>query len=340
MQGTSQAAPHVTGAAALLLQISKNLTAAQIKTLLTGTALADAYTGALPNNTWGYGKMDIFQAAARAINPQVTVQRQIFSSDAEGNSNLFVPSLTGFTKLAYRFTPTFNGQLTGIYVNISSAASRSIAGTGSMACEVWSNASGSPGSRMGSTVLKPFQTMTMSTNNFVDMVAAGVNVSTGLDYHVVIYTSNAQDTLKIRTDLSTSPSERYSMSSGGSWSRISSGGNPRLRATVTSPSMLVRAEQDDLVPLRFDLSQNYPNPFNPSTTIRYTIPEAGRVRLRVFDLVGREVASLVDEEEVAGNYLINWRGTDNYGTPLASGVYFYKLDGSGRQISKKLILLK
>lgn len=340
MQGTSMASPHVAGAAALLLQISKSSTAAQIKTLLTSTALADASTGAPPNNTWGYGKLDILQAAAKAANPQVTVQRQVFSSDAEESSNLLVPSVTGSTKLAYRFTPTFNGQLTGIYVNFSSAVNRSIAGTGSMACEIWSNASGSPGSKLGSTVLKPFQTMTVSTNNFVDMISSGVNVSTGQDYHVVIYTSNSQDTLKIRTDQSTPPSDRYSVSSGGSWSRISSGGNPRVRATVTSPSMLVWAEQHNLVPLQFDLSQNYPNPFNPTTAIRYTIPEAGRVRLRVFDLVGREVASLVDEEEVAGSYLINWRGTDNYGRPLASGVYFYKLDGSGEQITKKLILLK
>jgi len=339
LQGTSMAAPHVTGASALLLQISKNLTAAQIKTLLTSTAITDAFTGA-PNNTWGYGKMDILQAAAKAVGPQVTVQRQILSSDAEGSSNLLTQPLTGSAKLAYRFSPTFSGQLTGIYVNFSSAANRSIAGTGSMACEIWSNASGSPGSKLGSTVLKPFQNMTFSTNNFVDMLSTGVNVNSGLDYHVVIYTSNSQDTLRLRTDQSASPSDRYSVTSGGSWSHFTSGGNPRIRATVASPSMLVWAEPDNLVPLQFDLSQNYPNPFNPATAIRYAIPHAGRVRLRVFDLVGREVASLVDEEQIAGQYFIRWNATDNSGRFLSTGVYFYKLESGGKSIAKKMLLMK
>jgi len=109
---------------------------------------------------------------------------------------------------------------------------------------------------------------------------------------------------------------------------------------ITSLSGLVSVSAQDVIPQRFDLAQNYPNPFNPTTTIRYSVPVQGRVRLRVFDLVGREVASLVDEEGVAGSYLITWRGTDNYGRPLSSGVYFYKLDGPGQQITKKLILLK
>jgi len=65
-----------------------------------------------------------------------------------------------------------------------------------------------------------------------------------------------------------------------------------------------------------------------------------RVRLRVFDLIGREVSSLVDEEEAPGNYSISWRGTGNDGKPLASGVYFYRLEGPGQQITKKMLLLK
>ncbi len=64
------------------------------------------------------------------------------------------------------------------------------------------------------------------------------------------------------------------------------------------------------------------------------------MRLRVFDLVGREVATLVDQETAPGSYLINWRGVDNKGVPLSSGVYFYKLEASGQQITRKMILLK
>ncbi|MCX6133932.1 MAG: T9SS type A sorting domain-containing protein [Ignavibacteriales bacterium] len=109
---------------------------------------------------------------------------------------------------------------------------------------------------------------------------------------------------------------------------------------VTSVSGLVSVEPHASVPNTFELQQNYPNPFNPTTTIRYSVPVQGRVRLRVFDLIGREVAALVDEDEVSGNYVVDWHGTDNFGSPLASGVYFYKLEGSGRQVTKKMLLLK
>ena len=339
MEGTSMAAPHVAGAAALLLQISKNLTASQIKTLLTSTAVVDAGTGAVPNSTWGYGRMDLFKAAAKAVDPQLAVQRQIFSSDTEGNSGVFGPPLTGSTRLAYRFTPAFAGRVTGVYANTSSAANRSVVGTGSLVCEIWSNASGNPGVKLGSSVLKPFQALTVSTNNFVDMTSAGVNVNPNQDYHVVIYTSNSQDTLKIRTD-AVALVDRYSQASGGNWSNVTFGNNLRIRATVTSNSGLTLTEQDNLVPLHFDLSQNYPNPFNPSTTIRYTLPEAGRARLRVFDLVGREVALLVDEEQIAGQYFVRWDATDNSGRPLSSGVYFCKLESGGRFLTRKMLLMK
>jgi subtilisin family serine protease len=337
-QGTSMAAPHVAGAAALLLQISKNLTASQIKSLLTSTAVVDANTGSVPNYTWGNGKLDLYKAAVKAVTPQASVQRQVLFSDAEGSSGLSTP-LTGAGKFAYRFAPTFAGQLTGVYVNISSQANRSIAGTGSIVCEIWSNAAGNPGAKLGNSVLKPFQSLTVSTNNFIDVTSAGVTVNPGQEYHAVVYTSNLQDTLKIRTDATSPQVDRYSQMSGGVWSRVT-GGNLRIRATVTSNAGLTMAEQDDLLPLQFDLAQNYPNPFNPATTIRYSVPAAGRVRVRVFDLVGREVALLVDEEQAPGHYTVRWNGTGDAGGLLATGVYFYKLESGGQSMTKKMLLMK
>jgi minor extracellular serine protease Vpr len=353
MQGTSQAAPHVTGAAALLFQISKGLTAAQVKSLLTSTAATDASTGSVPNMTWGYGKMDILRAAVKAINPLATVQKQTLTYDVDGTNQISgAPFLTGSTKYAVRFTPSISGQLTGMQVNITTAANRPIQGAGPLVCEVWSNTPGSvngvPGTKLGNTVLQAFQRLSPGTNNFIDMTTANVSVSAGQEYHLVIAVANPTDTVKVRADQSTYavPTGRSSYYNGTRWYNVTETGsalvpqNIRIRAMITSLSGLVSVESQDLVPQKFELAQNYPNPFNPTTTIRYAVPAQGRVRLRVFDLIGREVASLVDAEAAPGSYTINWRGTDNKGVPLSSGVYFYTLEGSGQQITKKMILLK
>jgi hypothetical protein len=87
-------------------------------------------------------------------------------------------------------------------------------------------------------------------------------------------------------------------------------------------------------PTGFTLHQNYPNPFNPSTTIRYTLPEAGQVRLEVFDVTGRRVALLRDQLMPSGSY------SDIFdATMLSSGVYLYRLSYSGQVLVKKMVLL-
>ncbi len=95
-------------------------------------------------------------------------------------------------------------------------------------------------------------------------------------------------------------------------------------------------------PEDFFLSQNYPNPFNPSTKIKYTIPsvtlsgvEGSRVSLKVYDVIGNEVATLVNEEKPAGSYEVNF---DAKG--LSSGIYFYKLQAGSFVETKKMILIK
>jgi hypothetical protein len=72
-------------------------------------------------------------------------------------------------------------------------------------------------------------------------------------------------------------------------------------------------------PVAFALHPSYPNPFNPSTTIRFDVPEQAPVRLVVFDVLGREVATLVQEELDAGSYEVEWNGTSDAGAPVAGG---------------------
>ena len=92
---------------------------------------------------------------------------------------------------------------------------------------------------------------------------------------------------------------------------------------------------DNLKPEIFELYQNYPNPFNPSTIIRYSIPKKSNVSLKVYDLLGKEIATLVNSEKLPGNYEVEFSA---YG--LASGVYFYKLNADNFSKIKKLMILK
>ena len=89
------------------------------------------------------------------------------------------------------------------------------------------------------------------------------------------------------------------------------------------------------LPSGFRLEQNYPNPFNPSTIITYSIPRGSFVTLKIYDILGNEIATLVNEEEPAGNYKINFNGNR-----LSSGVYFYRIQAGDLIATKKLILIK
>ena len=88
------------------------------------------------------------------------------------------------------------------------------------------------------------------------------------------------------------------------------------------------------VPEQFTLLQNYPNPFNPSTTIMYDLPERSKVRLLVYDILGRVVSVLKDEEEDANRYVVSFDGAR-----LPSGVYFYRLETPAFTQTRKMVLL-
>ena len=99
-------------------------------------------------------------------------------------------------------------------------------------------------------------------------------------------------------------------------------------------------EADAKGPETFALYQNYPNPFNPETSISFTLPEAGRVTLKIYDLSGREVVTLINAEKPAGSHTITWDSRDPLGQAVASGVYIYRLQFKGQTQSGKMILMR
>jgi hypothetical protein len=97
----------------------------------------------------------------------------------------------------------------------------------------------------------------------------------------------------------------------------------------------VNVEDENTIPTKFSLEQNYPNPFNPSTTISFSIPERSYVNLKVYDVLGNEVVTLVSAERDAGNHTVNF-----YASELPSGVYFYKMTSGNYSEIKKMMVLK
>jgi len=93
-------------------------------------------------------------------------------------------------------------------------------------------------------------------------------------------------------------------------------------------------------PVRNTLGQNTPNPFNPETAIHYSVERTGPVAIRIYNVNGALVRTLVDKVQTAGDHLERWNGTDDHGRPLPSGAYFYRLETAGFLDSKKLILLR
>ena len=96
-----------------------------------------------------------------------------------------------------------------------------------------------------------------------------------------------------------------------------------------------KQDEEDDQKISYSLSQNYPNPFNPNTTIKYSLPKQSSVTLKVFDVLGGEVATLVNKEQPQGNYEVEFDGMD-----LTSGIYFYQLIANDFVETKKMVLLK
>jgi hypothetical protein len=102
----------------------------------------------------------------------------------------------------------------------------------------------------------------------------------------------------------------------------------------------VHIDNLDLRPTEYGLNQNMPNPFNPATTINYQIPDAGRVKIVLYNVLGQEVRTLVDQSMEAGFHNVVWDGADEYGRRAASGLYVYRMTANNFNHIRKMMLLK
>jgi hypothetical protein len=111
---------------------------------------------------------------------------------------------------------------------------------------------------------------------------------------------------------------------------------PRTDADFVGVNLTgIDVDREDVLPAAYALTQNYPNPFNPATRIQYDLRAESAVSLRVYDLLGREVATLVEEQQPAGRYTVHFDGRT-----LSSGLYFYRLQAGDFAAVRKMMLVK
>ena len=126
-----------------------------------------------------------------------------------------------------------------------------------------------------------------------------------------------------------------SVSDNGAYSSYSNIGTFKTDDQITAVG-----GDKEITPTEYKLSQNYPNPFNPSTIIEYSLPEASYVSMKIYNVLGREVRTLVNGSQNAGNYQTQWNGLDNAGNKVATGMYIYRITAGNYVATKKMLLLK
>tara|TARA_X000000950_G_C13798710_1_gene612572 strand:+ start:305 stop:1243 length:939 start_codon:yes stop_codon:yes gene_type:complete len=118
-------------------------------------------------------------------------------------------------------------------------------------------------------------------------------------------------------------------------------GYPDESNPVVVETNTLSLEQNLAIPTQFALHQNYPNPFNPSTQISFDVPEGSEfVRLNIYNVLGKNVSSLINNVVNPGKHKVEWNAKDNEGNPVASGIYFYELSSASFTARKKMLLIR
>ena len=121
-------------------------------------------------------------------------------------------------------------------------------------------------------------------------------------------------------------------------------GNPYLNYEATTGVFYIAENmsnsETNVFPGKFQLGQNYPNPFNPVTTLHYDLSENSNVKITIYDMLGREVKTLINKTQDAGSRSVIWNSTNDYGKPVSAGIYLYQIQAGEYITTKKMVLLK
>ena len=120
---------------------------------------------------------------------------------------------------------------------------------------------------------------------------------------------------------------------------LSNYGEPLFVLYNPSNELNINESMQNIV-TEYNIHQNYPNPFNPVTTLRYDLPENAMINITIYDMLGRQVKTLINQTQDAGYKSIIWNATNNYGKPVSAGIYLYQIHAGDNMQTKKMVLLK
>ena len=208
-------------------------------------------------------------------------------------------------------------------------------------------------------------TVVLTRDNFLDTLYFAWNQSVDTGGDEVTYrrelTGNLQEYIRfiVPSDEETTTNmykipyhhiEHYMHTGGyevisGTWTIIATDGKYDVYAengpfTLTIDGSKLEISDSDLIPETFALHANYPNPFNPTTTISYDLPEQAQVTLGIYDLLGKQLKTLVNQSQDAGSKTAVWDGTDGLGRSVSAGVYLYQIQAGEFSQTRKMVLLK
>ena len=199
----------------------------------------------------------------------------------------------------------------------------------------------------------------LTSDNQNDTLIISWETANDVDGDTIIYSFFSEDTLSLLNientketeirlpyaDIQAILDENSLLLMRGSWTIIASDGQDSTEASngrfeLTIETTLTGIDDENNLPKEFELHPNYPNPFNPVTTISYDLPKNSRVALVVYNILGQKVVKLVDHNQVAGRYTVQWNGQDTFGRRVSSGVYFYLIIADEFTKTRRMLLLK